>query len=385
MTSALINWSTFWQRDPRGEEWAIEPIIPLGRSVSLYSPAKVGKSLLALDLVARAATGQRVLDRPAGAPLRCVYFDLEMTEDDLYERLADMGFGPESDLSNLFYYMLPNLPPLDTPEGGETIVEIAREHNADLVAIDTTSRVLKGAENDADTMRAFYVNTGLPLKADGRTVVRLDHAGKDVTRGQRGTSAKNDDVDLVWQLSLREGGGVRLHATHRRQTWIPEFVDLVRVGEPFRHELAEGASVPAGTSQLVATMNSLGIPLDHGSTKVRAALRDAKVSASNEVIRAAIRERKKTEPVRDWARTGQFEAARTENTDREANEFTDRSRTDADRYPTDTRTGVRNVVTDRSVRCLDCDDELPAIDRHHVRCDGCATTRAKASLGRSAS
>jgi hypothetical protein len=289
--AAWVDWSTFWDIDPRAEDWLIEPVIPRGRSIALYSPAKQGKSLFTLDIVVRAATGQRVLDRPEGDPLTVVYFDLEMTEDDLYERLEDMGYGRETDLSHLFYYLLPALPPLDTFAGGQKVLEIARLHNADLVVIDTTSRVLGGPENDSDTMRAFYMYTGLPLKADGRTVLRLDHAGKSLERGMRGTSAKNDDVDLVWELKAEDEDAVKLRATHRRQSWVPETVIMSRRPDPLRHERT-ASTWPQGTAWLAEELDKLGIPVEWGARKVRKTLRENNVSARNETVAAAIRYRK---------------------------------------------------------------------------------------------
>ena len=53
---------------------------------------------------------------------------------------------------------------------------------------------MPGEENSADTYRALYRHALAPLKAARRTVVRLDHRGKDMkAAGARGSSAKNDD------------------------------------------------------------------------------------------------------------------------------------------------------------------------------------------------
>jgi hypothetical protein len=38
------------------------------------------------------------------------------------------------------------------------------------------------------------------LKAEGITVLQLDHTGKDADKGQRGASAKRDNADVVWIL-----------------------------------------------------------------------------------------------------------------------------------------------------------------------------------------
>lgn len=284
---APVDWSTFWQTGRAAEDWLAEPVLPRGRAVAMFSPGGVGKSLFGVDVSARLATGRRVLDQPAGPPAHVVYLDLEMTEDDLAERLTEMGYGADTDLSRLHYYVLPTLAPLDTADGGRQLREIAALHDADLVVIDTTSRVISGPENDADTLRAFYRHTGSALKADGRTVWRLDHAGKDLTLGQRGTSAKNDDVDLVWQLTVRDDDAVRLRATKRRVSWIPEYVDLVRHQGPLRHERAVGTQ-PAGTTEAVALLDRLGVPVDHGRPKVREALREHGERLRDAVLSAAI-------------------------------------------------------------------------------------------------
>lgn len=289
--AAYVDWITFWEKEMNDADWLCEPVLPRGRQIAIYSPAKIGKSLLALDLAVRVATGSRVLDQLAGRPANVCYFDFEMTRDDLRERLLDMGYGPETDLSHLFYYLLPALPPLDTPEGGAAVREICRIHHADLAVIDTTSRVLGGKENDADTMRAFYHWTGLPLKADNVTLLRIDHAGKDMERGQRGSSAKNDDVDLVWELTAQDNGALRLRATHRRQGWIPEIVDLLRLDDPLRHERA-AESWPAGTLALVEKLKLFGIPVDNTVRKTREALIANGVSVRTTILTAAIRYRK---------------------------------------------------------------------------------------------
>ncbi|HLF71944.1 MAG TPA: AAA family ATPase [Dehalococcoidia bacterium] len=307
-----IDWSTFFDKDRMAEDWLLEPVLPRGRAIATYSPPKSGKSLCAVDWSARLATGRRVLEQPAGEPVEVVYLDLEMTEDDLYERLQDMGYGPDTDLSHFHYYLLPSLPMLDTPAGGEALLAIARRHDAALVVIDTTARVLAGAENDADTLRAFYHFTGMPLKADGRTVWRLDHSGKDLARGQRGTSAKADDVDLVWELTPQEGNGLRLRATHRRQSWIPEVLHLVRLGDPLRHERAV-ETWPAGTADLAELLASLNVPLEQGRPLVRQALKDAGHGARNDLISAAIRYRKERGQVAGTGRPGKLGTAHADS------------------------------------------------------------------------
>jgi RecA-family ATPase len=119
----------------------------VGRQVAIFSPPKEGKSLLALDVCAAAATGGPILGRPASEPLSVVYIDYEMTPDDLRERLERMGYRPDSHLENLHYYQLVDLPPLDSATGGQVLKNIVRRWDARLVVLDTMARVVCGEEN----------------------------------------------------------------------------------------------------------------------------------------------------------------------------------------------------------------------------------------------
>ena len=137
---------------------------------------------------------------PVKELITVVYLDYEMTRSDLIERLTSFGYSHGEDYLRLHYLLAPGLgADLDTYEGGEALVAYCRNVGADLCVIDTT--------------RKFDLHTGRLLKFYEIAFMRLDHAGKDKARGQRGSSAKNDDVDIVWELS-RTDTGVRLNPGH---------------------------------------------------------------------------------------------------------------------------------------------------------------------------
>jgi hypothetical protein len=273
--SLLIDWAEFWSRDPATEDWLIWPLVPAGRGVALFAPAKAGKSLVILALAAGGATGRRGLDGVKRDPISVLYLDYEMTLDDLQERLEAMGYGPESDLSNLHYASLPSLPPLNSPEGAKAVVELVKMTGAQLVVIDTFGRAVEGEENSNDVAQDFYRWTGLALKSAGVAYLRTDHAGKDPTKGQRGGSAKNDDVDVVWQL-MRVQDGVIVKATHRRIGWVPESVHI-QVDDTTGWDLSvtQDMSYPAGTKELAELMDSLKISVDESTTNAIRAIKAA--------------------------------------------------------------------------------------------------------------
>ena len=220
----LINWQTFWTTDHTETEWLLEPLFAKGRAHAIYAGAKVGKSFITLAACAALATGQPFLRKPQTNPQHVLYVDYEMTPQDLADRLTEFGYE-HTVFDHLHYAQLPNLPPLDTPKGGIALCQAAHAVGAEIVIIDTTGRAVEGDENDANTYQNFYRHTGMQLKRMGITWARLDHAGKDTTRGQRGSSAKNDDVDIVVNLT-RTPTGITWTATHRRMSWYPERSDI---------------------------------------------------------------------------------------------------------------------------------------------------------------
>lgn len=283
-----IDWQEFWKVDDTQAAWLVEPFLPRGRSIALVAPAKAGKSLLSLEIAYKLATGQAVLDTPAGPPQHVLYADYEMSSADLMERLEALGATADTDLSHLHYYLLPDLGALDTPQGGAAMLAVWERHRSVFVVIDTTSRVLSLNENDSESILGLYRYTILPLKAQGVTTLRLDHLGKQVENGARGSSAKSQDVDLVWVLKA-VSSGVELTATHRRQGWIPETISLERVENPhLTHQQTERLwSLEARA--MAAQIDQRKLPVDVSNRTAAAALRADGVPVRNGILAEALR------------------------------------------------------------------------------------------------
>src|SRR5690606_12270514 len=101
----------------------------------------------------------------------------------------------------------------------------------------------------------------------------------------------NDDVDLVWLLTAREGGALNLKATKRRQSWVPELVDIKREENPLRHVRA-AESWPAGTLGTAERLDDLGADIDITHRKARELLKEAGHGVRNDVLSAALRWRR---------------------------------------------------------------------------------------------
>lgn len=286
----LVDWVEAYGCGDDPARWLAEPLLPAGGAVAIFAKGGTGKSLLALWLAAGLATGRG----PAGSaePIRVLYLDYEMTLDTVVERLEDMGYAEPELLDHLHYASLPSLAPLDTAAGGLAVVDMARHLGVALVVVDTFGRAVNGEEDKADTVRAWYRWTGQLLKTAGIAFLRIDHAGKDVARGQRGTSAKNDDVDIVWEMTAREHGEFLLRATKRRVSWVDERVVLRQT--TIDGVLAyrwDGADVTylSGTKDVVALLDELGASLDISRRQALRMLRDVGQGRANNIVADALR------------------------------------------------------------------------------------------------
>jgi hypothetical protein len=257
----ILDWAALWA-DETQEEWIVEPLLAKRRLVALYSAPKVGKSLLMLELAASMASGKPVLGNPATDPIRTLYIDFENDpRGDIRERLRAMDFEPD-DLENLCYLSYPTLAKLDTAQGAEQLMAAVDEYNCEVVVIDTVSRSVQGDENENDTWLAFYRHTGLLMKQKEIAMIRLDHSGKDESKGQRGGSAKSGDVDAVWQMKKISDNGFRLTCEANRFPIPEQVLNLERVESPRLHHKIDMQARKTAISEMCRKYAKAGVPRD---------------------------------------------------------------------------------------------------------------------------
>ena len=292
----IINWHTLWA-DQSEEEWLVEPLIPAGRLIALYSQAKTGKSLLMLEIAAAMASGRPVLGNPTVQAVT-LYVDFENDpRGDVLARLQAMGYGP-GDLDALKYLSFPALSALDSERGGAELMAAVEAYGARVVVIDTVSRAVAGEENANDTWLAFYRHTGLLLKRAAVACIRLDHAGKDETKGQRGGSAKTGDIDAVWRLSVIDDEQLSLTCELARMPVTEKDLVLIRKRVPhLAHEVDTSGRKWANdnkVAEIVAALDALHIPTDVTLKAASVALRSTGLTARQNLIGEAVKIRKAT-------------------------------------------------------------------------------------------
>jgi hypothetical protein len=204
-----------------------------------------------------------------------------------------MGYGP-ADLGNLKVLSFPNMAALDSAKGSEQLMAAVEAFGAEVVIIDTVSRAISGDENENDTWLDFYRHTGLKLKQAEVALVRLDHAGKDEAKGQRGGSAKSGDVDAVWRMTRTSDDLYDLICEANRMPIDPEsrILTIERIdGDKLEHQV-RGDKVRAKREALQAAIADCGPYPDgqQGWKKVREVVKQKHtIKASNDAWQAAVK------------------------------------------------------------------------------------------------
>lgn len=277
-----IDWEIAFKEEDEDVSWIRPGFLEAGTLTALFSAPGVGKSLLSLQVALEAVR----------EGFTVTYVDDENRTADIVGRLRSSG-ASWRELDHLIVYNFQNLPPLDTDEGGEHLEALAEADRPDLVILDTISRMVAGDENAADTYLQLYRCTLTRLKRKKIAVLRLDHSGKDTTRGQRGTSAKESDLDVLWSLERSGDDAFTLECRKSRSGHIPHgtLVAITREYEPLRHTWDVQIDMnPAKYAFAVRQMDNVHLPVTAGIEGARKALRDAGIGGflRTDILHAAI-------------------------------------------------------------------------------------------------
>lgn len=284
-----IDWRTAWKEEAAKIQWLVEPVLEEGCLCALYGRPGDGKSLVTLWLCLQ-------IVRDGGTVVMC---DDENTKSDLVSRLRAFGAAPD-ELDNLVTLNFASLPPLDTPEGGRHLTALADRYSPKMITLDTISRMVEGDENSATTYLQLYRNSMTPLKARGVCVLRIDHSGKDTAKGQRGSSAKSGDVDVVWRLSRESDDFLVLEREKSRNGHGDPTVVLQKFDEPcLRFEWDACSLVDGQVIELAKRLDRYGADLNSTRESAEALLHEYGIGARHEKVSAALKYR------RDQSRSGQ--------------------------------------------------------------------------------
>ena len=212
-------------------EMLLSPWLESQSLTMLYAWRGVGKTHVALGIAYALASGGEFLTWKAPTPVPVLYLDGEMPGPALQERVARIVASTEREPQpGYLRFVTPDLqhdgitPNLATFEGQRAVEEAIGE--ARVIIVDNLSCLVRGGkENEADSWQPV-ADWALKMRATGRSVVFIHHAGKGGQ--QRGTSKREDLLDVVIQLRRpadyepNEGARFQIHFEKARSLYGQE-------------------------------------------------------------------------------------------------------------------------------------------------------------------
>lgn len=258
--------------------YILAPVFQEKNLAMIFAERGMGKTLIGVGWALAIATGGRFLRWSAPSPRRVLYIDGELPVETLQKRVKDVARSAGLRVPGNLRIITPDLQPgagvmpnLATPEGRAPILAAIEAEAPEVVFLDNLSTLVRGGEeNDAESwqeMQDFLVQ----LRSRRISVVMLHHTGKNGL--QRGTSKREDVLDLVVQLVRPEGydedQGTRLKIEYTKAR--DPHGDAVRPFETWLKDDGQGGQAwETSTAGAVAAAErrsrlALALPIGEGS------------------------------------------------------------------------------------------------------------------------
>jgi hypothetical protein len=191
------------QHDFPARDMLLSPWLQSQSLSMIYAWRGVGKTHVAIGIAYALASAGSFLGWSAPAPVPVLYLDGEMPGAALKERLARTIASSDTEAAPGFLRVvtpdlqkdgaMPNLADLEGQQAIEKVLGDAR-----VIIVDNLSCLVRGGkENEGDSWEPV-AEWALRMRATGRSVIFVHHAGKGGQ--QRGTSKREDLLDVVMLL-----------------------------------------------------------------------------------------------------------------------------------------------------------------------------------------
>ena len=194
-------------------EWLLKGRIPKKGLVALYAPPKSGKSVVACELAVAASLGEPFWGVPFGQRMTVLYIAAERSSD-IGDRLKATLQRREVPYPDTLHVYARAAGPLQVDNAAHLLglVQVAQHLKPDLIIFDTFARMTLGIEeNSSGDMGEAVEKFNAVIRAAGPQAagIIVHHAGKDKSKGLRGSTALLGAVDAVWAVT-REGSNYSL-------------------------------------------------------------------------------------------------------------------------------------------------------------------------------
>ena len=255
--------------DWRPRPWLIPEMIQAGTQAMLYGPPGSGKSAVALDIALTLASGIAAYGRPVAPPVPVLYVAGEGGHNIGCARYPAWMITHPQETVPLFR-LLPAMPWVSDGSMVEDFIAavLACDVKPQLIVMDTLARAMVGLdENSARDASLLVTAMETIQKATGAAILTIHHTGKDVSRGERGSSAFRGAYDTSLSCEQLENKAVVLTVVKQKdaeERTAPWTFQLRSVG----NSVVPIATTPAEHLRLIAKENPLA-PAKVGATLSR--------------------------------------------------------------------------------------------------------------------
>lgn len=177
-------------------EWLIKNVLPRADLGMVFGASGSGKSFLLIDMACAIARGVPWRDKTVKQGRVC-YVVAEGAAG-FRKRVDAYCIQHEVDIADLDIYIIGDAPNLNEKAHVKALIEgIKSAGPFDLIVLDTLAAVSAGAdENSAQDMGVILERARAVGKAVGAMTLLVHHAGKEASRGARGSTALKGRVDV---------------------------------------------------------------------------------------------------------------------------------------------------------------------------------------------
>ena len=181
--------------------WLIKNVLPQAELAVLYGQSTAGKTFIALSLAGAIAQGKPW--RGFKTTKMRVAFVVAEGISGFRNRLRAYAMGEGISLAELDIVVLADVPNLsDRKDASEVMRALKAAGPIGLVIIDTYAKTTHGAdENNAKDVTATLENCRLISKHTGAMVMPIQHAGKDLSKGARGSTVVRAAADVEIEIA----------------------------------------------------------------------------------------------------------------------------------------------------------------------------------------
>ncbi|WP_265658073.1 AAA family ATPase [Francisella philomiragia] len=196
-----LDWADIIGMNLKEKSYILEPLIREKDLIMIYAPAGVGKTHVSTGIAWAVSTGGEFLGWKSTSSKKVLIVDGEMPLRSIRDRLQKL---PECNNNRNLKIISSDtlednqtMPDISLVEGQQAIKHLTDW--ADFIILDNLSSLCRtGQENTTEAWKLTQ-SWLLQLRASNKTVLIVDHAGKNGSN--RGASAKQDVLDTVISLN----------------------------------------------------------------------------------------------------------------------------------------------------------------------------------------